>query len=125
MLEMAKTFNATIRIVHVQHKIKALSELQQFNLSMLRKYLGNAEHYVHTVSELNSIATSLEVFAQELDIHLLAMLNYQHSYMEKMTREPIVKRVAFHTQIPLLVIPELGMNVSSMKKWDNELSLRE
>lgn len=116
LLEMAKAFKATIRIVHVQHKISPLTELQQFNLSMLIKYLGKAEHYVHTVSELNSISTSLEVFTQELDIHLLAMLNYQHSYMEKMTREPIVKRVAFHTQIPLLVIPELGMQSTSMNK---------
>lgn len=114
MLEMAKAFNAVIRIVHVQYEIKALTELQQFNLDMLRKYLRECEHYVHTVSELNSISKTLEVFTQELDIHLLAMLNYQHSYMERVTREPIVKKVAFHTQIPLLVIPELGMHASSM-----------
>ena len=110
LMDMAKTFNAVIRIVYVQYKISALSELQQFNLSMLRKYLGGVEHYVHTVSELNSISQTLEVFSKELDIHLLAMLNYQHSYMERMTREPIVKRMAFHSQIPLLVIPELGMS---------------
>jgi nucleotide-binding universal stress UspA family protein len=116
--DMAVTFNAAIRIVHVQHEIKALSELQQFNLSMLRRYLGEIEHYVHTVSELNSVSKTLEVFTNELDIHLLAMLNYQHSYMEKITREPIVKRVAFHTQIPLLVIPELGMSMT--KKNNNE-----
>jgi len=117
--DMAKTFNAAIRIVHVQYEIKALTELQQFNLSMLRKYLGDIEHYVHTVSELNSISKTLEVFTQDLNIHLLAMLNYQHSYMEKMTREPIVKRIAFHTQIPLLVIPELGMSSSSRNKNQN------
>ncbi|PWL39394.1 universal stress protein [Flagellimonas aquimarina] len=109
LLELAEMFQATIRIVHVQYGIKALSELQQFNLNMLRRYLNNAEHYVHTVSELNSVSQTLEMFTEELDIHLLALLNYQHSYMEKMTREPIVKRTAFHTQIPLLVIPELGM----------------
>lgn len=113
MLDMAKAFKAVIRIVHVQYEIKALTELQQFNLNMLRKYMGGQEHYVHTVSELNSISKTLEVFTQELDIHLLAMLNYQHSYMERMTREPIVKKVAFHTQIPLLVIPELGMHATS------------
>lgn len=109
LLELAKMFEATIRIVHVQYGIKALSELQQFNLNMLRRYLAQIEHYVHTVSELNSVSQTLEMFSQELNIHLLAMLNYQHSYMEQMTREPIVKRTAFHTQIPLLVIPELGM----------------
>ena len=109
LIDLARSFNATIRIVHVQYEIKALTELQQFNLNMLRKYFSNVEHYIHTVSELNSVSHTLDVFSKELDIHLLAMLHYQHSYMEKMTREPIVKRTAFHTQIPLLVIPELGM----------------
>lgn len=110
LLDLATTFGAAIRIVHVQFEIKALSELQQFNLNVLRKYFAGIEHYVHTVSELNSVSKTLEIIAHELDIHLLAMLNYQHSYMEQMTREPIVRRTAFHTQIPLLVIPELGMH---------------
>ncbi len=113
MIDLAHTFKATIRIVHVQYEIKALTEIQQFNLNMLRKYLSECEHYLHTVSELNSVSKTLEVFAEELEIHLLAMLNFQHSYMEKMTREPVVKRLAFHTQIPLLVIPELGMSKST------------
>ena len=118
LLELAAIFDATVRIVHVQYEIKSLSELQLFNLGMLRKYLGGVEHYVHTVSELNSVSKTLEVFSKEMDIHLLAMLNYQHSYMEQLIREPVVKRVAFHTQIPLLVIPELGMT-SNLKESSN------
>ena len=116
LIDLAHSFKATIRIVHVQYEIKALTELQQFNLNMLRKYFANVEHYIHTVSELNSVSHTLDVFSKELDIHLLAMLHYQHSYMEKMTREPIVKRTAFHTQIPLLVIPELGMEAFTQPK---------
>lgn len=116
LIDMATTFDAVIRIVHVQYEIKALTEIQRFNLDMLRKYLKQVEHYIHTVSELNSVSKTLEVFTKKLDIHLLAMLNYQHSYMERMTREPVVKRMAFHTQIPLLVIPELGMGVSARRK---------
>jgi nucleotide-binding universal stress UspA family protein len=88
---------------------------------MLRKYLGNVEHYVHTVTELNSVSKTLETFAMELDIHLLAMLQYQHSYMERLTREPVVKRVAFHTHTPLLVIPELSLGTSS-KKTNHEMT---
>ncbi|NNJ88162.1 MAG: universal stress protein [Eudoraea sp.] len=110
LIDLAKSFKATIRVVYVQSEIKALSEIQQFNLNMLRKYFEGIDHYIHTVSALNSVSRTLEVFADELDIHLLAMLNYQHSYMERITREPVVKQVAFHTQVPLLVIPELGMN---------------
>ncbi|CAM3537168.1 universal stress protein [Zobellia roscoffensis] len=125
LLDMALTFNAVIRIVHVQHTISALTELQKFNLSMLRKYLKEVEHYIHTVSELNSISKTLEVFSDELDIHLLAMLHYQHSYMENITRELVVKRVAFHTQIPLLVIPELGMSGSSKNKKEHGAFISE
>ncbi|PCE66752.1 universal stress protein [Sediminicola luteus] len=116
VIELARTFKATLRIVYVQYKIEPLTEVQRFNLNMLRKYLGDIEHYVHTVSELNSVSRTLEVFSQELDLHLLAMLNYQHSYVEKMTREPVVKRIAFHTQVPLLSIPEMDMSASSMTK---------
>jgi nucleotide-binding universal stress UspA family protein len=115
VIDLAVSFGAAVRIVHVQHKIKALTELQRFNLGMLRKYLGEVAHYVHTVSECNSVSETLELFAQELDIHLLAMLHYPHSYMERLTRAPVVKRVAFHTRIPLLVIPELGMGTSNKK----------
>jgi nucleotide-binding universal stress UspA family protein len=115
LIELAETFNATIRIVHVQTQIKALTELQQFNLNMLRRYLKTTEHYIHTISEVNSVSNTLEVFANELQVHLLAMLNYQHSYMERATREPIVKKIAFHTQLPLLVLPEMGIG-SSIKE---------
>ncbi len=123
LIELAKSFKATIRIVYVQNKIRALTEIQQFNLNMLRKYFEKIDHYVHTVSELNSVSNTLEVFADELDIHLLAMLNYQHSYMEQMTREPVVRRMAFHTQVPLLVIPELGMNAPGNSKKEKEMQL--
>ncbi|MGB5273442.1 MAG: universal stress protein [Flavobacteriaceae bacterium] len=120
LIDLATAFDAVVRIVHVQYEIKALSELQQFNLNMLRKYLMGVEHYVHTVSELNSVSKTLEIFAEELEIHLLAMLNYQHSYMEQLTREPIVKRLVFHTEIPLLVIPELGMGGVNRPKLKEE-----
>lgn len=120
LLEMAKSFKSVIRIVNVQYEIKALTEMQQFNLNMLRKYLSEVEHYVHTVSELNSVSRTLELFTEELEIHLLAMLNYQHSYMERLTREPIVKRMAFHTKNPLLVIPELGMRLSGKDREERQ-----
>lgn len=123
LIELARSFKATIRVVYVQDQIKALTEIQQFNLNILRKYFKGIDHYIHTVSELNTVSKTLEVFADELDIHLLAMLNYQHSYMERMTREPVVKSMAFHTQVPLLVIPELGMNGPKHSRSKKELQL--
>ncbi|MFS4456007.1 universal stress protein [Maribacter sp. 2304DJ31-5] len=122
LLEMAKSFKSVIRIVNVQYEIKTLTEMQQFNLGMLRKYLKGVEHYIHTVSELNSVSKTLELFSSEMEIHLLAMLNYRHSYMERLTREPIVKRMAFHTKNPLLIIPELSMKIVPKTESEGEIS---
>lgn len=124
LVEMAKSFKATIRIVHVQYKIMELTEIQQFNLNMLCKYLEGVEYSIHTVSELNSVSKTLEAFSDDLDIHLLAMLNYQHSLMENLTKEPIVNRLVFHSNVPLLVIPELGMGASSSSKKHSEIHFR-
>jgi nucleotide-binding universal stress UspA family protein len=121
VIDLATSFGAVVRIVHVQYELKVLAKLQQFNLSVLPKYLGDVEHFVYPVSELNSVSKTLEKFAIELDIHLLAMLQHQHSYMERLTREPVVKRVAFHTNTPLLVIPELSLGTST-KKSNKEIS---
>ncbi|QWX83979.1 universal stress protein [Cellulophaga sp. HaHaR_3_176] len=124
LIELAQTFNAVIRVVHVQPKIKALTELQEFNLNMLRRYLSETEYFIHTISEVNSVSKTLEIFTNELDVHLLAMLNYQHSYIEQVTREPIVKKIAFHTQLPLLVLPEMGIGITQKANIEGVLSAK-
>ncbi len=123
LIQLAAMFEATIQIVYVQHESKELTELQQFNLNILRKYFGSVVHNVHTVPVTNTVANSLEIFTNGLNIYLLAMLNYRHSQMERMTREPVIKQIAFHTRIPLLVMPELSTNIHLKKKLRNEMSI--
>lgn len=115
LIDLAKSFQATIRIVYVQEKKTALSDQQQFNLNMLHKYLEEVPNYVYTVTEDVSVSKTLKNFTEDLDIYLLAMLHYDHGFIDKLTREPIVQRVAFQTQIPFLVIPEFGMSASLSK----------
>ncbi|MBC7000301.1 universal stress protein [Cytophaga sp. FL35] len=116
LIEMAQTFNATIRIVHIQDRIKPLTEIQRFNLGMLRKYLNEIKHYVHTVSEVKSFSNTLMAFNKELDIHLLAMLNYRNSYVDSITQEPMVNKKTFEAQVPLMVIPEMSILYKNPKK---------
>ncbi|MHA7056279.1 universal stress protein [Aquimarina sp. M1] len=112
LVDLAKSFKAAIRIVYVQQEEGSLSEEQKFNLGMLQKYFKNIKYYQHTLTKSDSVSKSLKIFTKELDIYLLAMLNYSHSFVDKLTREPVIKTVAFHTQIPLLVLPELGMSAA-------------
>ncbi len=125
LLDLAKSFNAAIRIVYVQQEEGSLTEEQKFNLGMLQKYFKDIKYYQHTLTKSDSVSKSLKVFTEELDIYLLAMLNYSHSFVDKLTREPVIKTVAFHTQIPLLVIPELGMSSAFSKTIQKNSELEE
>jgi nucleotide-binding universal stress UspA family protein len=48
----------------------------------------------------------IEFFINEFGIQMLALVNYRHGFLEELVREPVVKRIAFHTRIPLLVLPD-------------------
>lgn len=122
VLKLAKTFNSTIRIVNVSEKEQPLTEIQIFNLSIIKKYFNEVPNYLCRTTFKNSISKTLELFTEELDIHLLALLNYQHGYLERARKASIVKKVAFHTTIPLLIIPELSMNISSKKSRGQTLA---
>jgi hypothetical protein len=122
IVDLAKTFKSTIRIVNVAKDAKPLSDIQKFNLNSIQKYFGDIPNQLHSTNWVNSISRTLEVFSQELDVHLLALLNYPHSYLEKVNREPVVKKIAFHTRIPLLVIPEIGMTSSSKQRRKNVMA---
>ena len=97
------------------HNNNTLTDVQKFNLNTIQKHFGDIPNYLHSASLTNSISRTLELFTSELDVHLLALLNYPHSYLEKVSREPVVKKIAFHTRIPLLVIPEMSMGVATKR----------
>ncbi|MCV6628333.1 MAG: universal stress protein [Flavobacteriaceae bacterium] len=105
MLELAKHSNASIRVLHIQTESE-LSEIQQFNLNLLLKYLDGTPYQIHIVPEKNSISYRIQRFLKEKDISLLSMIHYQHSFIEKLTREHVIKNIAFETTIPFLVLPE-------------------
>lgn len=45
-------------------------------------------------------------FIEDLGIDLLVMVNYKHGLIEKIVNEPIIKNLAYHPNVPMLVIPE-------------------
>lgn len=116
VIDLAKAFKSAVRIINVTQKEKTLSDVQEFNLREIQKQFGEIQSTLHSVPLTNSISKTLELFTEELGVHLLALLNYPHSYLEKIKRESVVKNIAFHTQIPLLVVPEMTIGTGN-KKW--------
>ena len=55
----------------------------------------------------NFIADIIEDYSNHHGVNMLAMIRNKHSTIYQMLREPVVKRIAFRSDIPFLVMPEI------------------
>ncbi|WP_299535911.1 universal stress protein [Ulvibacterium sp.] len=101
---MTSISGGAVRIVHINEE-KRLSKFQESNLNTLITYLKPLEHTVHWMPNFTSKTKAIQVFLGELDIGMLAMVNYEHSFLEFLLREPVIPKMTFHITIPFLVIP--------------------
>ncbi|WP_299124352.1 universal stress protein [uncultured Winogradskyella sp.] len=101
---MSELFNSKIRVVHINEK-SSLSKTQDYNFSMLQVYLEDQPHSFHWMPDYADKAVEINDFIDELDVNILAMINYEHSLIERIVNEPIVAKIGYHPVIPFLVIP--------------------
>lgn len=102
--DMVEIYNSKIRVVHIEVK-EHLNDDQEHNLSMLDKFLSNYEHSFHWMPDYAKKTTEINDFIEELKIDILVMVNYKRSFIEKITKEPVIKKIGFQPIIPFLVIP--------------------
>ena len=52
-----------------------------------------------------SKAEAIQEYLKEEGVGMLIMIRNEHHFVEEWLREPVVKKIAFHTKIPMLVLP--------------------
>ena len=105
LIELVGLWKAKIIILQVAQEY-VLNDGQRLHMKMLSKRLKNVEHSFHTVEMWNNIAEATTQFANSEDADLIALIHYSHTFMEKLTREPVIRKIGFHVKIPLLVLPD-------------------
>lgn len=103
--EMADLFNSKIRVVHINIE-KKLTEIQEYNMTMLGSFLANYDYSMHWLPDYTKKSKAIATFIEDLEIDMLAMVNYSHGLFESILNEPVIKKLAFHPIVPILVIPE-------------------
>jgi len=102
--DMSDLYDSKIRIVHIT-KTSNLTKIQDYNLCMLKVYLENNPHRFHWIPDYANKVQEINDFILEQDINILAMINYQHSFIEAIINEPVVKKIGFSPTVPFLIIP--------------------
>jgi nucleotide-binding universal stress UspA family protein len=105
LLRLADLHNSKIRIVHINVEEK-LNDIQEYNLNVLKNYLKDYDHSFHWMPHYAKKCDEIKDFVSELDINMLAMVNYEHSFVEKLVKEPVIKKMSCKPTVPFLVIPE-------------------
>ena len=103
--DFADLFNSKIRIVHIKTE-NQLDEIQEYNYAMLKKQLEDCNFSFHWMPDYTKKVEEIHIFIEDLKINILVMINYRHSLIESIVKEPVIKKIGFRPVIPFLVIPE-------------------
>ena len=103
--DLVDLYHSKIRIVHINVSM-GLSEAQENNMTLLKNYLANYEYSFHKLPNYTSKSKAIAEFVDELEIDILAMINYKHGILERILNEPVLKTLAFNPKVPILVIPK-------------------
>ena len=103
--EMMKRWNSELIFFQVTQEAE-LSEDQWRNKEALEE-LFKAFNYSFRSAEMEvSISEAIGSMVDAIRADMIAMIFYKHTTLERLTREPVVKKMAFRSKLPLLILPE-------------------
>ena len=105
LIELAKLWKGQMSIIHVDTG-KAFNSVQLNHRELLKKRFRELQFVFKEIKGSSKISAAIGQYAEENDsIGLIAMVNYWHSFFEKLTHEDVVKKVTFSTKVPFLILP--------------------
>lgn len=101
--QLAAIFNSDVSVLNVisGSEVTANAEIQ--NSLQLAHALKHIRHTYYRTQHPEIIA-GINAFVKQHDIQLLTMIARRHSMLSRIFHEPQTKAMAFHTEVPLLVL---------------------
>ena len=105
LTELVNTWHAEIEVVHVAEEFK-LNEIQQTNKKILEERFSGMVFKFTDLPFQSSTAYTIKEHINKKTSDILGIMRHQHTFMQKLTGEPVVKKIAFQSTIPVLFLPE-------------------
>ncbi|WP_299336447.1 universal stress protein [uncultured Psychroserpens sp.] len=103
--DLVELYDSKIRVVCILSK-DMLTGVQEYNMTMLESYLEDYDYSFHFMPNYAKKSEEINDFIELLEINMLAMVNYKHSFIESIVKEPVIKKIGFHPLVPFFVIPD-------------------
>ena len=104
LFDIARSHKAQMDIVHIveegaKHEVNIEKETNHI------KQFAKDYEFVFSVTESNDVVEGLNECVDKFGSDLIALIPQKHSFFERLFSEPSSKKMAFHTHVPLLTIP--------------------
>ncbi len=104
VLDLSGLLNSKVLVAYMG-KHEELTPEQLKAKATAAKHLNTVDHEFIAMEEETFITTAIQKTVAENDkIGMIVMIDYWHSFFEKITSEPVIKKVAFNSKVPLLVM---------------------
>ncbi|MCX2720751.1 universal stress protein [Lentiprolixibacter aurantiacus] len=104
--DIAAIIGATLVVTHIAMEETLDAEQKQLR-KMLYRLLEGSDFRFEDIAYYPNIASRIQEWSREAHMGMIAMINCRHGFFSSLLREPVVKRIAFHTEVPFLVLPEI------------------
>jgi len=104
VLSLAEHFNAKLWITHVGTLDELTSKQKASKLALEKRLKSVNYEFVEIEKDTSVNQTIQKVVDMDRTIDMVVMINQDHSFFERLTREPVIKKVTFNTKVPFLVI---------------------
>ncbi len=109
MISLARMWDATISVIHMPGEETLEKEANELR-NLLNRQLDGISHSFELLEYHPMVSFRINEWTDRHKTDLLAMINNQHGFFRRLLREPVIKKVAFTTHIPFLVLPEANNN---------------
>lgn len=102
---LSALYNSKISVAHFSDD-GLMSSTQQEQQKTLEAALEHLPHSFYSILDTGKKEHAIKEFIEDHDIDMLAMIHYNHSFLEYILNEPVITRIGFQSTIPFLVIPK-------------------
>lgn len=104
LISLAGEWNTEVHLVHIKEE-DDLNIRQKGNMVTLKSYLAHLKNNTHVMPNFSNKKEVIETFLEELEIDILVMMHYEHSFFVKLIKEPVIENLSLNAKIPMLIIP--------------------
>lgn len=101
---VVRRFRSRLEVMHIGFE-QDFDSIREFHRQQLFYQLSELSPTMKWMRPESGKANVIQNYVADSDIGLLIMVRNDHSPVEEWLREPVVKRLAFHTDIPFLILP--------------------